>query len=124
MLSLKTPMMRERNALDGDVLADGGLRAAEELDRQRQVQDHDLGVRGGILVVEEAAGQHHQAAHLLILRRDAQQHGVLGDAAAHADAVVDLQHGRVGDDARDRVWPPLPCPRGSCSRACWCCPGR
>jgi hypothetical protein len=55
-------------------------------------------VCGGILIVEEAAGEHHQAAHLLVLRRDAEHHGVLGDAAAHADAVVVLQHGRVGDN--------------------------
>jgi hypothetical protein len=50
-------------------------------------------------IVEKPPGQDHQPAHVLILRRDAQQHGVLGDAAADADAVVVLQHGRVGNDA-------------------------
>ena len=34
-----------------------------------------------------------EAAHIFVLGADAEQHGVLGDAAAHGDAVVVLEHG-------------------------------
>src|SRR6185312_14611722 len=36
-------------------------------------------------------------------RADAEQHRMLGDAAAHRDVVVDLQHGRAVGDVRHRV---------------------
>ncbi len=55
----------------------------------------------GVLVVEEATGQDLEVADVFVLRADAEQHGVLGDAGAHGDAVVDLQHGRAGGDVRE-----------------------
>src|SRR5215472_4202658 len=56
-------------------------------------------MRGCVLVVEEAPSQHLEVANLLVLRADAKEHGVLGDAAAHRDALVVFQHGRTGDNA-------------------------
>ena len=91
---------REGDAADGDGLVDGGLRGAVELDREPSQDDRSLGVRFGVLLIEEAAGGDAQVAHHLVLRGDAEQHRLLGDSAAHADAVVELQHRRRRHDAR------------------------
>ena len=93
----------EGDAADGDGLVDGcGVGAVDFLGHGSD-DDGDLGVGGGVLVVEEAAGDDPEIADLLVLRADAEQSGFLGDAAADGDAVVVLEHGRAGDDAWDLV---------------------
>jgi len=89
----------ERYAVDGDGAAYGLGVAAVEFDGHGADDVGDLGVGDGVLIVEETAGFYLEVANLLVLRADAEEHGVFGDAAADGDAVVELQHGRAGGDA-------------------------
>ncbi len=93
----------EGNALDADRFSDCGLIVAIELLRERLHDDSDLLMGEFVLIVEETSGNNDEIAHDTILRRDAQQHRLLRDAAAKTHVIVKLQHGRRGDDARNLV---------------------
>ena len=84
----------EGYALDADGSADSRVHASIELFRERLHDNGDLFVCHFVLVVEEAAGDDDKIAYDSILRRDAQEHGGLGDTAADADVIMKLQHRR------------------------------
>ena len=54
-----------------------------------------------VLIVHETPRQHHEIAHILVLRAHAQDQRVFDHASAKADAVVGFEHGRRCDDARN-----------------------
>ena len=91
----------EGNAADGDGVADGVVVVAEELDGHGADDVGDVGVVGGVFVVEETAGFELEAADVSVLGTDAEEHGVFAGAVAHGDAVVELEHGRAVADAGD-----------------------
>ena len=91
----------EGDAADGDGVADGVVVAAVELDGEGADDVGDVGVGEGVLVVEEAAGFDFEAADVLVLGADAEEHGIFALAVADGDAVVVLEHGRAVADAGD-----------------------
>ena len=92
---------------NADRLAHGVVGRAEEGLGEGLDDDGDLLVGEGVLVVEEASGEHAEVADDAVLGGDAEDHSVLGDTSPDRDAVVVLQHGGGGDDAghlfEDRV---------------------
>ncbi len=92
-LSLKRADDGEGDSLNREVLADGGIGTAEHFVGKGHCNDGAHEMTTFVLVVEEAAGEKNEVAHVPILRAYSQNQGVFDYAAAEADAIVGFKHG-------------------------------
>src|ERR1700734_1028719 len=90
-------------AFDTDGLADGLVRGSIELLGERLDDYSDFLVGQGVLIIKKPTSNNDKIAHDSILWRHAEQGSLLGNASANAHVIVELQHGRGGNNARDLV---------------------
>src|SRR5581483_9687718 len=89
----------ERKPAEADVAANGIVGAPKLVVGKRFRYKSDFIARVGVVVVEEASGEHQQVADLRVFGRDAEDHDVALLASGNADAVMQFDERRGGANA-------------------------